>query len=498
MSAGRRRQAAGTEGVHHMLRILRQRLQLDLDGAQAYQLQKEAASLSGLINGVRREYFRRLGLDDEEVEQWMLREQQLSSSPLLAGDVVLKDQETVLYYRVPRGQGFLEAGVITRGDMSDHVDFFDGLRAVVARVVGFEPDWQPAGVDGEVATTIAGDAAAVTPSPKEIESARELENEAAQTLLGQIMATGSVFFNKLTASLSPTDRTTTEKLIARFEDLGVVSKDFAVLCRKTGQQILRVSSRAAIEDPSQKTFKCFICGNPVSEELLDEIITVNDFGRKLLERDYWLVVRVLGALRAAGIPNSDVRIHTGEGQITNFFVTINDQLYLLVLTNRKLTLEESYLVNAHVAAYHLSHVVVISTERVSRLMRQHLQQTNPDCEFDFLDSLLDLEDRFMAVLGRKEKSALRQVLANFSALTPVHLQDVVMQKISPDPTFFEEPKPAPRPAPAPAARAAEAEAEAVEKRAAKAAAEEETSFPMMGEILDAEESLPEESQVTPG
>lgn len=475
-----------------MLRILRQRLPVELDGPQAWELERQTASLNGLIGGVRREYFRRLGLEEDEIEKWLEREQAMLQSPLVAGDVVFKDRDTVLYYRVPRGEGYLEAGIISRGEIGDYMAFFEQIRKAVKAVAGRDAEWQPAVPDADAAAAAEG--GVLAPSPKEVEASRELENETAQKLLGQILSSGSIFFNKLSQGLSANERTGTEKLISRFEDLGVVSKDFAVLCRKTGQQILRVSSRAAIEDPSQKTFKCFICGNSVSEESLDEIITVTDFGRKLLERDYWLVVRLLGALDAAGVPNADVRAHTTDGDLTSFLITINDELYMVVLSNRKFTLEESYLINAHVAAYKLAHVIVVSTEKVSKLMRHHLQQTNPTCEFDFLDSLQNLEDRFMSILGRKEKTVLRQVLANFSALTPVHVQDVLMQRISPDPSFFaqgEERRPAPsRPQP-PAP-------EPVQENMAPPE-EEAGEFSMMGEVFEADEPLlTEESQVGPG
>jgi len=477
-----------------MLRIQRQRLQVQLDAQQSLELQKHVAGVPWLINGVRGEYFRRLGIDAEEIERWLGREQALLEAPLVAGDVALRDQETVLYFRIPRGEGFLEAGIITRGELADYQDFFNHMRQGVRAVSGIETDWVAGGPDREATATLAGESSQVSPSKKEVEAARELENEQAQRLVGQILQQGSVFFNKMSQAIPANERPAVERQMSRFEDLGVISKDFAVLCRKTGQQILRVSSRAAIEDPSQKTFKCFICGNSVSEESLDEIITVTDFGRKLVERDYWLVVRVLGALESIGIANSDVRVHTGEGDLTNFFVTINDQFYLLVLSNRKFTLEDSYLINAHVAAYSLGHVIVTSTERVSKLMRNHLQASNPNCEFDFMDSLAHLEERFMDVMRQKEKAVLRNVLANFSALTPVHVQDLLLQKISPEPTFFEAPEAAVTPVVRPVAvEAGPREAPPV----SNVTIDEDSNFSMMGEVLEAEESLPEESQVGP-
>ncbi len=494
-----------------MLKIVRRRLDVQFDSLQAFEFQRQVdSSLSPLINGVRREYFKRLGLGNEETEEWLLNEHRKSTVPLLLGDIILRDDDTVMYYRQQRSGGPFEAGVITRNEPSDYADYFDTLLKIVRKTTERKDlAWLSAGPDAEVSQSLANESEVRVPTAREVEASRELENEAAQRLLSQIMSASSVFLARFSQGLSQ-DRAVTERFVKRFEDLGIVSKDYAVLCRKTGQQILRVSSRAAIEDPSQKTFKCFICGNSVSEEMVDEIITPTEFGRKLIDHDYWLVVRVLGALESAGIANQQVHIHTGEGNLTNFFVTINDQLYLIVVANRKVTLEESYLINAHVAAYRLEHVIVIATERISVLMRHHLEKSNAGSEFDFLDSLRGVEERLMSIFSRKEKTVLKAVMSDFGTLTPVSIQDAVMEHISPPGDVLEidargrstsMPRPAatvePTPSktesaatqrnPSPATEHPEPPPESHE-----AVLEMETpdaDFSMMGEILEVDETM---------
>lgn len=490
--------------VTAMLKIVRQRLDVQFEGDQSAAFQKQVdENLNPLINGVRREYFKRLGLVGDDIEGWLSRELAASTGPLLLGDVILRDRDTVAYYRVPRGEGWLEAGVITRGEPADYNDFFDRILDIARRVTGNNDlAFAPLSPEDEATSAIASEATVVVPTGKEVEAARELEQAAMQKIVSQILTAGSVFLTKFSQTLQQ-ERAATDQAVGRFEELGMVTKDFAVLCRKTGQQILRVSSRAAIEDPSQKTFKCFICGNSVSEEVLDEIITVTDFGRKMLERDHWLVVRTLSALESVGIQNQRVRIQAGESNLINFFVTINDQLYLIVVANRKISLEESHLINAQVAAYRLGHVIVVSTERVSMLMRNHLAKSNPGTEFDFIDSLRGLEDRFTAIFARKEKSVLREVLENFGHLTPVQVQDVVMQRISPE-LAPPAPPPTRKKAAAAAAEKPAAEPEKPSKKG-KAAKEEapppapetvdeetpDTDFSMMSEVLDEESMMPE-------
>jgi len=497
VAARRSRQVPRETGevVTAMLNIVRRRLEVTLEEAQAADFQKQADErLTPLISGVRREYFTRLGLGADDAETWAAREQTLAASPLVLGDLVLRDRDTIAYYRASRENGAIEAGVVTRNDPSDYDDFFDALLGIAGAVTARNDlAWEPFLVESEALESLREESATMAPSSPEVAAARELESEGMHGLLTQILTARSVFLTKFSQTLTQ-EASVTEHQVSRLEELGLVTKDFAVLCRKTGQQILRVSSRAAIEDPSQKTFKCFICGNSVSEEVLDEIITVSDFGRNLLERDHWLVVRALGALDAIGIAYDRVRVRQGEGALTNFFVTVNDQMFLIVVANRKLSLEESYLVNAQIAAYGLGHVVVISTQRVSLLMRQHLQQCNPCAEFDFIDSLQTLEARLTAVFARKEKGVVKAMLASFSALTPVAVQDAIMRRIAPL-QEVAEPAEAPRKTAAAKPAAEKASSPPSEKggRKGRAAKEEPEPTPASDdELPDADFSLPEE------
>lgn len=405
-----------------MLRILRQRIQVCLTPDQASELARLAQDVTGLIGGVRRDYLERLNVADALASAFGV-----DSPCLLAGDLKALDADTVVYFRVPRTEGYVEAGVLSRGDVQAHTGYFDALARSVSHVCGHAVVWQPVAPD--VAACLEGEGLhEVSPDARERAAAAELEVSSAQKLLGQVQATGSIFLNKLTSTLAPAERTATETMVARFEELGLATRDFAVLCKKTGQQILRVSSRAAIEDSSQKTFKCFICGNPVSEESLDEIITVTDFGRNLLASDHWLVVRVIAALETIGIPSSAVRVHEAAGQAPTFFFDFNEGLVQLVLANRRLTLDDAHLVSAQVAAYKVTQVLVIATDGVSQLMRRHLQAASPNVVFDFVDALHGLEVALGAVLAKREKLAVKRAFENFAELTTVNLGQMLLHR----------------------------------------------------------------------
>lgn len=422
-----------------MLKIFRQHLAVQLSDAQGRELGiKLSTRYTPLIAGVKREYWNKIGLPVQPEDAWTLYDGLGYDMPLTAGDLYLVDPDTILYFKLPRGKGELEAGVITRKEPGGYSDFFSQLQGNVHSILpGFKGDWEPLGNSRLTVVAIAEEHAepAVHPNKQEVEAAEELEGEPVRELLSLIIARNSVFLNKLCETR---DKSTTERMVNRFEKLSLISRDYAVLCSKTGQQILRVASRAAIEDPSHKNFKCFICGKAINEELVDEIITASEFGKKLLSNDYWLLVRVIGAMQRLGISEDDILLHRDEDGLMNLSVTINQEAYLFVLANHKLGLNEAYLISAHVSAYNLDHVVIVSNERVSSLMRYHLEKSNPRTSFDVVDSLRALEEKFDGILREKEKRTLKECLEAFAALTPIRVQDLIMQRIAPDATYLAD------------------------------------------------------------
>ena len=118
-------------------------------------------------------------------------------------------------------------------------------------------------------------------------------------------------------------------------------------------------------------------------------------------------------------------------------MTLNQQRFLVVLSNRRMTLDDSYLVSAQVAAYGLEDVIVLSTDKTSTLMKHHLQQTNDKVTFNFVDSLEDLEDSLRSILLERQRDYIRSLLDPLAELTPVRIQELVIRKMAPGPSNGE-------------------------------------------------------------
>ncbi len=403
-----------------MLKIFQRRLPVELNSEEAAQVQRNLqARFNSLLAGVRLEYLRRLGLDSEPGVVFTPPK----DSALTAGEIFMPEPGTIFYIKYGNEDHCLEAGAISNQKDGDFSDFFSEVRQCVLQLNKPAIDWEA--VSEGLRLPEDSRPADVEVSEKELEAAREMMSEESRKLLAFLSASESIPSNQLDFQEFPT----AAQLLAHFEELDLVRKDYAVIDRKTGQQILRVPSRASLEEASQKFF---IGGTAITEDTVDEVLSCTPFCRSLLLNDQWLLLLLLGTLKNLGVSNQDIQVCQTADTPTRVFLTLNQQRFLVVLSNRKMTLDDAYLVGAQVAAYNLEDVILLSTDKTSTLMRHHLQQTNDGVTFNFIDSLGDLESALNSILLERQRDYIRDVLDPLAELTPVRIQELVIQKMAPD------------------------------------------------------------------
>ena len=406
-----------------MLKITRKQLPIELTEEMASAVRQSLqARYNSLLYRVRLEYISRLGLENEACDLNKV----FKDSSLILGELYLPEPGTIFYIKAKRGENAVHAGVITIDKSRDTSEFFGEVRDTFAALCDVLPSWQDdseqMGLDIEDAVVESCPA-----TPEQLTAAKALMNRESRSLLEQIQNAGSIFLNKIEC----TDHSTLEERIHSFKDLGLINMDYAVLCRHTGQQILRVSDKSTIDEGSQKAFKCFICGNQLADEVIEEVLACTEFGTEMLKDRTWLVILVRGILAELGIDNSELKIYNNAGLPVQIFLSINGLRYLFVLCTEALTLDQAYLIGAHLKAYHLNSAVIISTERVTTLMKAHLEQTNGDAEFEFIDDINDLSSKLQRVIFEQQRSYLCSQLKEFIELTRVNIASLIVKRMLP-------------------------------------------------------------------
>lgn len=403
-----------------MLQIIQRRLDTTVTPEQAKSLcAKLQDNYNSLLSGVRLEYLRRLGVNQGEDGSPGFQQQ----SSMIAGEIFLSAQGTVFFLKVC-GKGCLQAGGVSTVPNAPFEEFLHDVMSAAHSVgVGYatwqDCDSQPFNEPEDARI------ASLEVSEKELEAAQEFLKPTSLDLLTQLNQQDSLPLRKL--KFPGGDPT---RLLSHLEDLDLVRKDYAVISRETGQQILKVSSRTSLEE--SKFF---------SAENVDEVISCTSFCQDLLRNDQWLLILVLNQLREMGLADfgDEILVSQADGSPTQVFLGLNRQRFLLVLSNKRLSIDDSYVVSAQISACNLEEVVLISTQRISNLMKHHLNSTNPNCKFHFIDGLKDLQERLRTVIVEKQRSYLRSILDELSELTPVQVPELILARMAP----ISEPEPAP-------------------------------------------------------
>lgn len=402
-----------------MLKIIKKStpVKLDAPSARAFQTQLQGR-FNSLLAGVRLEYARRLGLDDADLVPAPTNE----AGVVTLGEIFLTQPGTICYVRYDGSEEVLEASAISNTRESDLEEFFQEVEACLSNAGVRSRGWSQAG--GESSIPEDAEIASANVSEKELEAARELMRPESRWLLRQLAGQESI----LVREIDTTGVKDVFRHLQHFEDLELIRKDYAVIDQKTGQQILRVPSRASLEEASQKFF---IGGTAISNDNVDEVISCTPFCRHLMANDNWLLLLLLGTIKELDLGPDAVYVCRSDSGPSRVYLQTSQQRFLLVLSNRRLSLDDAYLVGAQVAAYDLKDIIVISTDRTSTLMRHHLRQANPDASFAFVDALSDLDTQLRTILLERQRSYLREILDPLAALTPVRVQDLIVRKMVP-------------------------------------------------------------------
>ncbi|MGM9992329.1 MAG: hypothetical protein ACI376_05725 [Candidatus Bruticola sp.] len=413
-----------------MLKIIKKQLPVELNEEMASNLRQSLqARYNSLLHRVRLEYLNRLGLEPNSCDFMST----LKDSPLILGELFLPEAGTIFYIKAKRGEGLIQAGVITNDETRDTDEFFSEVRDIMSGICDNLPSWQ---ISADLLPLEIEDAE-VEPNPateEQLAAAKMLMDRESRQLLEQIKNAGSIFLNKIECP----DRDLLERRIHNFKDLGLLSMDYAVLCHRTGQQILRVADKATIDESSQKAFKCFICGSQISDELIEEVLACTECGVTMLSDRTWLLILVRGILAELGIPSSAMKIYRSKELPVQIFLSINGLRYLLVLCTEPITLDQAYLIGAHLAAYKLDSAIIISTEKITTLMRSHLEQTSPRAKFEFLDKMEDLSAHLQRIIIDQQRDFLSKQLEDMVSLTKVDISPLVLQRMLPIPENLKD------------------------------------------------------------
>lgn len=416
-----------------MLKIHQQKTSMNISYSQSLQFSQNInTQFAPLIFQSKIEYLKNLNLSPENTDITNLYPDiSKKLSYITCGDFFIEKNNDFYFYKISVDKKELTAGFIANGVPKNFSAFIQEIEKTLKKLGGAQSVvWEDIKLPLEVTESIQADSLKIKPTKEELQAIKLLEDKSAFSVLKAISQHESFTLHKL-LELYGKEKDIIEKHIAEFEKAGLISRDYVVLCRRTNQQILRVSSKEAIKETSQKDFKCFICGNPISSEKIDELINLSGFGKKIMEDDFWLLVKLYKTLEKLKIQKEQISIKPSKKEaFQNIFVNLNEQLALLILTNQELTLDDAFQISTIILAYQIPYIAVISTQPISYLMKNYLHENQPKTNFSFIEDLGHLEKNLKEFFDSIEQNYIKSIIQPLNFVTPVKIHNLILQKIT--------------------------------------------------------------------
>lgn len=212
------------------------------------------------------------------------------------------------------------------------------------------------------------------PREDELRAADVLKDRAARTLAVAIKAAGGLLLRDLSKQLPAETRDQTDRLQQALRAAGIVDAEIVVVCNKTQAQVARTPSRELLAELSEKGLRC-ACGRPLSDERVEEALTLTEMGRTLVEKSHWLSLLVIQELRRAGVALDSILIDQQlGGDEIDCLANISGELVLFELKDKEFNLGNAYSFGAKIGIIRPQHSVIVSTERVGNDAKDHFQR----------------------------------------------------------------------------------------------------------------------------
>lgn len=384
-----------------------------------------AAEFKPMIYSIKYEYWKKLSLKEGGFEDWFLENLKTYDTAQPIGDLIFSE-DSILYYKFRFSNNSIEIGSISKNDREEISQFSDRLTSILQKLnFEFVDDWKNEEYSKELYDSISTISTHLNLTDRDIEGGKLLENEATRRILEKILENNGASINKI---VSPDDSASAIPTIELFENQGIITKDFVVLCSKTGQPILKVPSRTVLEETPQGNNKCFICGNPLSKETIDETISCSEFGISLLKDDYWFQVRMYTILTGLGCKGEELHFWHDNKKIIYIFSIINSQPCMFVLCNKKLEIEDMYRINIYTSAYSIENLLIISTDKIPLIFKSYMEDKNKGKTYTaFIESLVSLDEAVELFLINRSHSYVVNLLNSYVATTPIDINSLVSE-----------------------------------------------------------------------
>jgi hypothetical protein len=211
--------------------------------------------------------------------------------------------------------------------------------------------------------------------------------------------------------------------VDKLTEAGLMRREVLISCRKSGHTLFSLPSADALAVVTISQARCSICGAPIADEKVEEVLAPTQFSSILLEDGAWLVNRLHAILREQGISESEIAVEppAGDGE-ARMMARVCGELFLIVMRDGDLTPAFARrAINTRIET-EAPHLLIVTTGKIHNEGRillqgfaQRLARGGNDFELMIADGTRSAEVELRRAFERVSRKALAEQLCELDA-----------------------------------------------------------------------------------
>ncbi len=351
------------------------------------------------------------------------------------GEIFFTSHGQLLYYHIGQDSSGIEAGTLFENDGEQT---FSGFKEIITDCAGdmadFHPPWKSVELMNSQFELIRRDCQLLNSEPAHTDAAFMLREDRMREVLSRVHKNSPCFQEELTRGDDDYD---TINIINSLESLGLVNKDYFIFCRKSNQQISKVNSLDAIEDARSHGFRCFACGNLLSEEKISPQVRTSALGAEFARPNYWLALHVAKSVRDLGFADRDILQNTEkDNQVFDLFISSLKRFVMIEVRDTPPRLEEIFMFLTRASFYKPFRAILVCSGPVGLDVKMYLSSFG-NLPVSLVEGLDKLEDVLRSSYDQIKLDYLMAIFTEFREETGIPLSGYIIEKLY---GLYEEPQ----------------------------------------------------------
>lgn len=237
-----------------------------------------------------------------------------------------------------------------------------------------------------------------------------------------------------------------DELIFDLEKLGIISKRKIVQCTKNNRVLTEIKDLNSFNMTILENMICPNCGKSYTNEDVDDVISVTEYGRKLLTESLWMTILVTSSLVKKGVNSDDIVWSlTEDSDEIDIAICQGNEMIVFELKDKPFDIGNAYPLSSRRIKFNADKAVIITTSTVAKEVKKHFEdlhnsqlKTSQSRYLRFGDSaeipiyiegLNNIDNKLDKVLSYIERKQLYKLCQEIKLFSPLPVDRLILHLI---------------------------------------------------------------------